>query len=269
MKRKNLNITLGAIGFAGAFAGSIATANAQDAMPAPAPALTANADFTTNYVFRGITQSANRPAVQGGLDYAIPDTNFAIGTWVSSIDFGDHTPFEWDLYGNYNFTLGPLAASVGVIAYVYQWYGNAGPYTWVEPNVGISHDFGVLAWSAKGFWAPSVPAGYLTIRNQYNPDSSYYLTTGVSVPLAPWLAASGNLGYQGYNGGPTGHTDDSYSEWDLGLTFTLDKYSLDLRYIDTSKHILPAIRTATIEGVGAPAFDTGPFFAATFKFTFP
>ena len=109
-------------------------------MPPP-PALTANASFTTNYIFRGITQSANRPAVQGGLDYTLGDSGFAVGTWVSSIDFGDHTPFEWDLYANYNFNLGPVALSVGVIGYVYVWYGNFGPYTWVETNIGASHDF--------------------------------------------------------------------------------------------------------------------------------
>ena len=270
--KKTSQILVGALGLAFASAWTL-TANAQEApaaMPAPAPALTANASFTTNYIFRGITQSANRPAVQGGLDYTLGDSGFAVGTWVSSIDFGDHTPFEWDLYANYNFNLGPVGASVGVIGYVYVWDGNFGPYTWVEPNIGLSHDFGVFAWSAKAFWAPSVPSGYLTIRNQYNPDSSFYLTTGVSVPVAPWLAFSGNVGYQGYSGGkPKGVSDDSYTEWDLGATITIDKYSLDLRYIDTSKHILPAIKTATLLGVGAPAFDTGPFYVATFKFTFP
>ncbi len=231
--------------------------------------LTANADITSNYVFRGIAQAANRPAVQGGLDYTLGDSGFAVGTWVSSIDFGDHTPLEWDVYANYNFNLGPVGASVGVIAYIYEWYGNFGPYTWVEPNIGLSHDFGIFSWSAKAFWAPSVPNGYLTIRQQYNPDSSWYLTTGASVPVAPWLALSGNIGYQGYSGKPAGVSDDSYTEWDLGATLTYDKYSLDLRYIDTSKHILPAIKAATIAGVGAPAFDTGPFYVATFKFAFP
>ncbi|HXJ02342.1 MAG TPA: TorF family putative porin [Micropepsaceae bacterium] len=262
--KKTMQIALGALGLAAA-----------SAWTSPAFAidgLTANADFTTNYVFRGITQSANRPAVQGGLDYAIPDTGFAIGTWVSSIDFGDHTPFEWDLYANYNFNLGPVATSIGVIGYVYEWYGNFGPYTWVEPNIGVSHDFGVLAWSAKAFWAPSVPNGYLTIRNTYNPDSAYYLTTGVSVPVVPWLSVSGNLGYQGYSGGPTGHPDDGYTEWDIGATFTYDKYSLDLRYIDTSRHLLASTKAAELDpasGIGVPAFDTGPFYVATFKFAFP
>ena len=252
--RKTLPIVLGIAGLA-----SVA------ATPASAiDGLTANAGFTTNYVFRGITQSAKRPAVQGGLDYAVPDTGFAVGTWVSSIDFGDDTPFEWDLYGNYNFPLGPVNASVGVIGYVYAWDGNFGPYSWVELNAGVSHDFGAFAWSAKGFWAPSVPNGYLTIRTPYNPDSSYWLTTVVSIPVAPWFSLSGNLGYQGYSGGrPAGVSDNDYVEWDIGGTITIDKYSLDLRYIDTSKHASPAITSL------GPWFDTGPFVVATFSFKFP
>ena len=250
--RKTLPVVLGIAGLA-----SVA------ATPASAiDGLTANGAFTTNYVFRGITQSAKRPAVQGGLDYAIPDTGIAIGTWASSIDFGDDTPFEWDLYGNYNFPLGPVNASVGVIGYVYTWSGNAGPYSWVELDVGLSHDFGPFAWSGKFFYGPSVPSGFLTIRNGYNPDSIYYLTTGVSIPVAPWLSLSGNVGYQGYNGGePLGVSNDDYVEWDLGATVTLDKYSLDLRYIDTSKH--------TLSSYTAPQFATGGFVVATFSFKFP
>jgi uncharacterized protein (TIGR02001 family) len=105
--RKTLQISTAALGLA---------AGAAWTTPALAiDGLTANADITSNYIFRGITQSANRPAVQGGLDYTVPGTGFAIGTWVSSIDFGDHTPIEWDLYANYNFALGPVNASVGVI----------------------------------------------------------------------------------------------------------------------------------------------------------
>ncbi len=85
------------------------------------------------------------------------------------------------------------------------------------------------------------------------------------------LGAIGAERLSGYSSGgkPKGISDDSYTEWDIGATFTYDKYSLDLRYIDTSKHILPAIKAATIAGVGAPAFDTGPLYSATFKFTFP
>jgi uncharacterized protein (TIGR02001 family) len=259
--KKIMQIAFGALGLAAA-----------SAWTSPAFAidgLTANGGFTTNYVFRGITQSANRPAVSGGLDYAVPDTGFAVGTWVSSIDFGDHTPVEWDLYGNYNFMLGPLAASAGFYAYVYEWTGHGTDYSWVEGDVTVSHDFGFAAWSAKAFYGPSVPNGYLTIRDGYNPDGEYYLTTGASVPIVGWLSLSGNVGYQGYVGKPAGQRDDGYVEWDLGATLTYDKYSLDLRYIDTSKHLPSASKDATIAAVGVPAFDTGPFYVATFTFKFP
>ena len=65
--------------------------------------LAANGAITTDYVFRGITQSAKRPAVQAGLDYRLVDSGFAVGTWVSSIDFGDGSNLEWDLFADYNF----------------------------------------------------------------------------------------------------------------------------------------------------------------------
>jgi uncharacterized protein (TIGR02001 family) len=224
--------------------------------------LTANADVTTNYVFRGISQSAKRPAVQGGLDYTFGDTGITAGTWVSSIDFGDDTTMEWDIYADYHFPLGPVNASVGLYGYVYPWAGNFGPYNVLEYDATLGYDFGIFAWSAKAFYGPSLPGGYLTIRNAYNPDSEYWLTTGVSIPVAPFLAVSGNVAYEGYSGGkPAGVSDDSYSEWDIGATLTYDKYSLDLRYIDTSRH--------TLAGYTAPYFATGPFYVATFKFAFP
>ena len=78
--------------------------------------LSANAAVTTNYIFRGISQSGANPAVQAGLDYAVGDTGLAFGTWASSIDFGsfgpteDAAPFEWDIYGSYTFNVTDMFA---------------------------------------------------------------------------------------------------------------------------------------------------------------
>lgn len=43
-----------------------------------------NVAVTSDYMFRGLTQSWGRPAVQGGADYSNPD-GFAAGFWGSSI----------------------------------------------------------------------------------------------------------------------------------------------------------------------------------------
>jgi len=223
--------------------------------PAMAAGLSANGQVVTNYVFRGITLSANRPAVQGGLDY---DTGagFTVGTWVSNVDFGDSSRFEMDVYGAYNFKLGGVNTSAGVYAYTYPYSGAAGPYTVVELTGAASYDFGFASWTGKANFSPWEPAvGFLDIRGAH-PDSEYFLQTGVAVPVAPWLSLSGNIGTQGYGGAGT----TNYAVWDLGATVTIDKYSLDLRYIDTSVHIPKAAYAA---------FATGPFFVATFKFVFP
>ena len=75
--------------------------------------LTANVGGTSNYVFRGFTQSDDGPAVQGGIDYT-PTNGLYAGAWGSTIDCsagcfgggsGNGTGLEIDLYGGYNLKL--------------------------------------------------------------------------------------------------------------------------------------------------------------------
>jgi uncharacterized protein (TIGR02001 family) len=174
----------------------------------------------------------------------------------TNIQYTNHYPNHLDLYGNYTFMLGPFGASLGVYGYLYPSSGNAGPYDFWELDAGLSRDFGAVSWSAKAFWGPSLPDSFLTIQNGYNPDSEYFLTTGISIPLAAWLMLSGNAGYEGYSGGkPAGTPDDSYAVWDIGVTLTYRIFSLDLRYIDSDRH--------TLASYTGDLFATGPFYVAT------
>ena len=101
--KKHLSIVLGATAL-GLTSIAATPASAQIA------GLSANAAVTTNYIFRGISQSGGNIAVQGGLDYNIGTTGFAVGAWASSIDFGngtigDDTAAEVDLYRSYTFAV--------------------------------------------------------------------------------------------------------------------------------------------------------------------
>jgi uncharacterized protein (TIGR02001 family) len=51
--------------------------------------LTGNFDITTNYVFRGISNSNNNPAFQGGLTYTFLSTGIYLNVWGSNVDFAD------------------------------------------------------------------------------------------------------------------------------------------------------------------------------------
>lgn len=83
--------------------------------------VTGNIGVTSNYLWRGVTQSDDGPAVQGGLDYA-HDSGLYVGTWASNVDFGDtsdNNEIELDLYGGYGGELGAFGYDVGLTYYTY------------------------------------------------------------------------------------------------------------------------------------------------------
>ena len=70
----------------------------------------ANASMTNNYIWRGLTQSENEAAVQGGIDYA-GDSGFYMGTWASNVNYGggDTFSYEHDIYAGYAFDAGGVS----------------------------------------------------------------------------------------------------------------------------------------------------------------
>lgn len=77
--------------------------------------LTANIGVTSNYIWRGVTQTSDISAVSGGVDYANA-SGFYVGVWASNLDGGQ---YEQDLYAGYGFDAGPVGLDVGYIKYMY------------------------------------------------------------------------------------------------------------------------------------------------------
>ena len=79
----------------------------------------ANIGVTSNYMWRGMTQTQDDPAIQGGLDYS-HDSGVYVGTWASNSKFGNNSGTELDLYAGYKKELkGGMSYDVGVIKYAY------------------------------------------------------------------------------------------------------------------------------------------------------
>ena len=94
-----------------------AAESAPAAAPAAAPALTANIGLVSDYVFRGLTQTNGRPAIQGGIDYA-HSSGFYVGTWLSNISwFADQNAGTRSTAGG---NVGPISlASPGAVGAPY------------------------------------------------------------------------------------------------------------------------------------------------------
>ncbi len=89
------------------------------AAPASAFTTTGNLSFTSDYVFRGITQNGGKTALQGGFDVSHTD-GLSAGVWAANVNWAN-TTLEVDAYAAYGFSLTKdITASVGYIGYIYE-----------------------------------------------------------------------------------------------------------------------------------------------------
>lgn len=184
--------------------------------------LSANAAFTTDYVWRGYSQSAGEAAMQGGLDYDFGN-GFSVGTWLSSINFGDNSPVEWDLYGAYSGNItDQLTYDIGVIGYLYPEAPGPADYDFAEIHGGLGYDLGFASLSGEIYYSPDIfgPAN----------DASEYYSFGVSVPIVDWLSASAHYGIYNFEGASSGL---NYNDYSFGLAATYDAYTVSLMYTGT------------------------------------
>jgi len=191
---------------------SAGAASAQDA------AITANIGVTSDYVFRGFSQTNEDPAVQGGVDVTVG--SFYAGAWASNVDFGDNTEAEIDVYGGFRGETAGYAWDVGVITYLYAPGANQ-DYDYVELKAAGSRAFGPVTAGVAGYYSPD----FFGVDKEafYGEVNASYATpvTGLSV--------SGALGQQWLN------VTDDYVTWNLGATYAFagTPLALDVRYTGT------------------------------------
>ena len=172
------------------------TAQAQEA----ASPFSANIGVTSDYRYRGISQSRLKPAVQGGVDYALP-AGFYIGAWASTIKWirdipGGDARVEIDLYGGFKGEIvKDLSYDVGVLGYVYPG-NNLGNVSGFK-NANTVEIYGALTYGP-------VTAKYShAVTNTFgNPDSknSFYFDLSAGFPLGWDLTLTPHVGYQKIKG---------------------------------------------------------------------
>jgi uncharacterized protein (TIGR02001 family) len=219
--------------------GAVAVGFAAPAFAQAAPAadpgftVTGNIALTTDYAFRGISQTDEHPAVQGGFDATFG--SFYAGTWASNVDFGFSDSIELDVYGGYKFNAGPVALDVGVIGYLYP----------SAADDGLSQGTGELDYYegyVKGSFSPVTGltiggAGYYSPEYTGKTGKAYYVEVNGAYTFSPEFAASGAVGYQSIDdvtGVFPGKISDDYTTYNAGVTYTNWGVSLDLRYVGTS-----------------------------------
>jgi uncharacterized protein (TIGR02001 family) len=200
--------------------------------PPPEHTFTANVGLFSEYIFRGISQTGGKPAIQGGFDYAHA-SGFYAGTWASNIswleDFGaySHSSVEWDVYAGFknNFPDSDFFYDLGVYGYLYPGSRNPGAVdadTWEL--------YGALGWkwaSVKFSYSLTDYFGARPDANARKTDGTWYIDASATYPIGETgfaiLAHVGHLDvrHDGSDGDFATLGKVSYTDWKLGASYTV------------------------------------------------
>jgi uncharacterized protein (TIGR02001 family) len=187
----------------------------------------ANVALTTDYKFRGISQSDESAALQGGFDVS-HESGFYVGAWASSVDFDTNGPgydgsLELDYYVGYGSDIGDTGFSydVGVMAYTYP--GDNGP------DGDYNEIYGSVAWK-------DLTVGAVYSDDYYaETDEFTYIYAEYSYGL-PWeLSLDLHVGYNMIeeDGGFLSSDEDAYTDYSVSVSRDFMSFNIAVAYIGT------------------------------------
>lgn len=197
----------------------IALAAASVGLPALAQSVEPSftAAVTSDYVFRGFSQTDEGPALQLGAELA--SGGFYGGVWGSNVDFGDGTDIETNIYAGYRTSAGGFDLDFGVTGFVYVGDPSGSGYDFVEFKASASREIGPATLGALVAWSPDF----------YGLDEkAAYYEANLGYGFAGAWSLSGAVGRQTLDVGA------DYTTWNVGLGYDFSSgVGVDLRYHDT------------------------------------
>jgi len=205
---------------------AVATTLLAGAAAVQAGDISGNVTLTTDYRFRGISQSNEDPTVQGGLDYAF-ENGIYVGTWGSGVDFGggDYGSLELDYYVGWS---GDITENTSIdVGYLYYDYpGDDGD---VEGDYG--EVYGSITW--RGL------TGGIAYSNDYYAETDtfyyYYADYGISFGADDMFSLGFHVGYNDLeeDGGFLSSDEDSYVDYSVTLGASWMGVDWALAYVGT------------------------------------
>jgi uncharacterized protein (TIGR02001 family) len=189
-----------------------------------------NAAVTSDYRYRGISQTRLQPALQGGADYTNNPSGFYAGTWLSTIkwikDAGGRGDIEWDLYaGKRGEIIQDISYDVGVLSYVYPSNGLGNVLGWANANtteiygqVGYGPAYLKYAHSLTNLF------GFVDSKN------SGYLDVGANIEAGDGYVVNLHAGHQNVKNTSAA----SYTDWKIGITKDFGVVIVSLAEIGTN-----------------------------------
>jgi uncharacterized protein (TIGR02001 family) len=187
--------------------------------------ITGNVALATDYRFRGISQTDEEAAIQGGFDMAF-EPGFYLGTWGSSVDFGgaDYGTLELDYYGGWAGNIGDSDFGIDVGYIYYDYPGDSGDIEgdYQEVYVGVSWmDATVQVNYSDDYYAET--------------DEFWYLSGGYGFELVEGITIDLHVGLNMLeeDGGFLGNGEDEYMDYSVSATYSYSGVDFTLAGVGT------------------------------------
>lgn len=202
-------------------------------VPAAAQAeVTGNVALTSDYRFRGISQTNKKPAFQGGFDFA-HESGVYVGNWNSNVDSGflAGANLEMDFYGGFRGSFDAFGYDVGGLYYYYP---------------GSDPDINTFELYASASWGPVSLKYSYSVTDFFgfgDSSGSWYLDGKVTFPINDQLSVFGRAGYQSLEGDArvveinSTAVRDSITDWQIGVTYDLSGWVFGASYIGTNRDL--------------------------------
>ena len=172
----------------------------------------ASVALSTDYVWRGYSQTDEEAAISGSFDYA-HSSGFYVGTWASNIDFDSDASMELDVYAGFGGEFGDsgIGYDVGALRYMYpseeelDWNELYASLSYSYFSVGVAHSGDVYGTSETG---------------------TYY-SVGFDYDLPYGVAFSAGYGYYDYD---EDVSDEDHQDYRLGLSKEFAGFGFDVSY---------------------------------------
>lgn len=231
---------------------SLGTTNLASAETESPHLFSGNVALTTNYMFRGVSQTGNGPAVQGGFNYTYTPLNLYAGIWGSNVDSSSGTGYwvdntttpatlttenganaEWvslsapgydgasmevDFSVGWAPTFDKLGLDLGYIRYQYPMTNTEANNT-NEYHLAMSYDLTYLK--------PKVQVNYSD--DWYGDGDAWYYDLSVAVPLPYDFSLTGHYGWNQFTG------FDNYEDYSVGISREFGGFGFALAWVDRSK----------------------------------
>ena len=182
---------------------------------------------SSDYVWRGYSQTDEDAAISGSLDYGHSSGLYA-GVWASNVGFADDSDIEIDAYAGFANDFGDsgIGYDLGVLRYMYPGTssasrGGSGDLDWNEVYASLSYSL--------------FNVGVAYSSDVYNTsETGVYYSAGIDYDLPYEVALSAGVGYYDYDSKVFGKGNpDSATDYHIGVSKELIGFGFDLTYYDT------------------------------------